>query len=72
MYLTLYKSGRGGHKYCLIHDLQRTFFNPFNLTIINGILGQNSKQKEYSFSSQKELNRKVQEIFQKKNREGLL
>ena len=70
MFLTLFKTGGGKLKYCYIHDLQRSLFNLHNLTIISGTVNNRSRQKEYSFDSIMERDKKIRVVFDKHIKDG--
>lgn len=72
MFLTLYKNNREGgqSQYYIIHDHDRDLFDLFSLTIN----WKNSKnkifEKQYSFKSQSEKDKKVNSLFLKRIKEG--
>ena len=45
MFLTLFKTGRGGDRYYTLHDLQRDLFSKYTLVIYSGIVGKKGNEK---------------------------
>ncbi len=72
MFLTLYKNNREGEQwqYYTIHDHDRDLFDLFSLTTNWKNTRNRIIERQYSFSSQSEKDRKIHKLFLKKLKEG--
>jgi len=62
MFLTLFKTGRGGDNFFTLHNLQKDLFSKYSITIYSGIVGKTFKEKQYTFDSQEEKEAVIQAL----------
>ena len=70
MFLTLFKTGRGGDKFFTMHDLQKDLFYRHTLAVYSGNVGGPNREKQYTFDSLEEKNAVIRALFQQKLKEG--
>lgn len=72
MFLTLFKTGRGGDKYYTLHDLQKDLFSKYNLVVYSGTVGSKGKGKDkhYAFDLPAEKEAVLQALVLQKIKEG--
>lgn len=71
MTITFYKKSDDGKvQYYSLHDRQGDFFSPFVLTAIWGSELDSGRVKVYSFSTGKEQDKKLRDIFNQRVRNG--
>ena len=70
MFLTLFKTGRGGDRYYTLHDLQRDLFAKYSLVIYSGTVGKKSNEKNYAFDTPGEKDAVLRALFLQKIKEG--
>jgi len=71
MFLTLYKTGRGGNNYFYtLHNLQPGLFHGFCLTVLYGKVGYRGYEKKYSFETEDEREQVVKGILAEKKHDG--
>jgi hypothetical protein len=70
MFLTLFKAGRGRDKFYALHDLQKDLFYKHTLSVLSGIVGKTSREKQYTFDTLEEKNAVVRALFRQKIKEG--
>jgi predicted DNA-binding WGR domain protein len=71
MIVALYKLKHSGEmNYYYMHDYQGHLFSPYTLTVIWGKNFSMGKEKSFTFNTQNEMDRKVQELFKDKLSSG--
>lgn len=71
MIIVLYKTGKNGKsRYYTMHDRQGNLFSPHVLTVLWGNTPNGGREKEYTFQSLEEKDRKIRELVRKKGRTG--
>ena len=66
MFLTLFKTGRGGDNFFTLHDLQKDLFSEYSITIYSGIVGKTFREKQYTFDSPEEKEAVIQALCSQK------
>ena len=51
MFLTLFKTGRGGDKFFTMHDLQKDLFYRHTLAVYSGNVGGPNRENQSTFDS---------------------
>ena len=71
MFLTLYKTGRGGQNYFYtLHDLQPGLFKGYCLTILFGKVGAKGHEKKYTYDTKTAKEHAVRLFLAKKQKTG--
>jgi len=70
LFMTLYKSENDTQYEYSIHDIQKSLFDLYNLSVVSRINGRLRKEIQYSFETEIEKANKIRELFNTKIKEG--